>query len=104
MAETRIQLNDVIYNAGTQSFEALVCVGSGDAARRYACSIEAPITMSYAKAAEGLKTQALRRHGSRGGLSSRIRRQALVHRAGRAAFDPRRWLAQIGLAPRSDAA
>ena len=55
-----IQLTDVTYNAATQCFEALVTVQDGEQLRRYACAIDAPITMSYRDAADGLSRQALR--------------------------------------------
>ncbi|ASM73633.1 orotidine 5-phosphate decarboxylase [Pseudosulfitobacter pseudonitzschiae] len=65
-----VELNSVIYNATTQSFEALVTVHAPQGARKYACAIDAPITMTYANAASGLATQALRRHAGPHGLSS----------------------------------
>ena len=57
-----LQLTDVIYNAATQSFDALVTVHDSTGARSYACSIDAPITMEFDDAAQGLVTQAMRRH------------------------------------------
>ncbi|WP_243253576.1 orotidine 5-phosphate decarboxylase [Pseudosulfitobacter sp. DSM 107133] len=72
MQQYPVELNSVIYNATTQSFEALVTVHAAQGARKYACAFEAPITMSYADAASGLATQALRRHAGRGGLSSSL--------------------------------
>lgn len=62
MQTVPLQLSDVIYNAATQSFEALVTVHDGDSARSYACAISAPITMEFDEAARGLATQAMRRH------------------------------------------
>jgi len=62
MQTVPLQLSDVTYNAATQSFEALVTVHEPSGARSYACAIEAPITMEFAEAADGLATQALRRH------------------------------------------
>ncbi|MEL7091146.1 MAG: orotidine 5-phosphate decarboxylase [Pseudomonadota bacterium] len=63
------QLSDVIYNAATQSFEALVTIHDANEVRSYDCAIEAPITMDFQQAAKGLTTQALRRH-SRGQAAS----------------------------------
>ncbi|MEQ6249853.1 orotidine 5-phosphate decarboxylase [Sulfitobacter sp. HNIBRBA3233] len=100
---TQVQLDNVIYNAATQSFEALVSVRSNGGTRRYACAIDAPITMSFEQAAEGLRTQALRRHSSGRGLYSQMKRHAPSLRAGREKFDPRRWLSELFM-PRSDAA
>jgi len=91
-----IQINEVIYNAGTQCFEALVSVETGPRAAKYPCAIEAPITMSFEDASVGLTTQALRRHKQRQGLQSQMRKHAPMVRAGRQRFDPRAWLAQLG--------
>ncbi|WP_299562121.1 orotidine 5-phosphate decarboxylase [uncultured Sulfitobacter sp.] len=104
MKQKRIHLNDVIYNAGTQSFEALVTIEGNGKARRYACAIEAPISTSFEDAAKGLKTQAMRQDRKGTGFYSQMRRHAPTLRAGRARFDPRTWLAQLGLMPNSDAA
>jgi len=62
MQTVPLQLSDVIYNAATQSFEALVTVHDDHGARSYACAIDAPITMEFRDAANGLATQAMRRH------------------------------------------
>lgn len=62
MQTVPLQLSDVIYNAATQSFEALVTVHDAGGARSYACAIDAPITMEFEDAAKGLTTQAMRRH------------------------------------------
>ncbi|WP_299609173.1 orotidine 5-phosphate decarboxylase [uncultured Tateyamaria sp.] len=62
MQTVPLQLSDVIYNAATQSFEALVTVHDAQGPRSYACAIDAPITMEFEDAAEGLATQAMRRH------------------------------------------
>ncbi|APX13438.1 hypothetical protein [Tateyamaria omphalii] len=62
MQTVPLQLSDVIYNAATQSFEALVTVHDDRDSRSYACAINAPITMAFEDAAEGLATQAMRRH------------------------------------------
>lgn len=72
MQQCPVELNNVIYNATTQSFEALVAVHTPQGTRRYACAIDAPITMTYADAASGLATQALRRHDGHAGLSSSL--------------------------------
>lgn len=88
MYHVPLELKDVIYNAATQSFEALVTVHDGSNKRRYACSINAPIDMEFDDAARGLATQALRRH-ARGQMDSmqlpahtapRARRAADLHR------------------------
>ena len=104
MEQVNVQLDDVTYNAATQSFEALVSVERGGTVRTYACAVNAPITMSFEQAAQGLKTQAIRSDKAGHGLYSQMKRHAPGQRAGRAKFDPRRWLAQLGLARRSDAA
>lgn len=104
MKQTRIHLNDVIYNAGAQAFEALVTVDDGAKTRRYACAIKAPISLSFEDATAGLKTQAVRQHRKGTGLYSQMRRNAPSLRAGRARFDPRVWLTQLGFMPNSDAA
>lgn len=57
-----LQINDVAYNAASQSFEALVTVHDASGTRRYACAIDAPIEMEFEDAALGLSTQAMRRH------------------------------------------
>ena len=62
MQTVPLQLSDVIYNAATQSFEALVTIHDAGNTRSYACAIDAPITMEYEDAAKGLATQAMRRH------------------------------------------
>ena len=90
-----VQLTDVIYNAANQSFEALVTVHDGDSSRKYACAIDAPISMSFSDAAEGLTRQAIRRHKSRGGIYSEVKRHVPAQRAGRPGFDPIRWLESL---------
>lgn len=87
-----IQMNDVIYNAATQCFEALVTVHDGDRSRKYACEINAPLSMSFKDAAAGLKRQAERRHLHRGGMFSELKRATPSQRSGRPRFDPRAWL------------
>ena len=62
MQTVPLQLSDVIYNAATQSFEALVTAHDAGTARSYACAIDAPITMAFEDAAAGLARQAMRRH------------------------------------------
>ena len=57
-----LQFSDVIYNAANQTFEALVTVHDHSGARRYPCAISAPIDMEFEDAAQGLSTQAMRRH------------------------------------------
>ncbi|MFK7874494.1 MAG: orotidine 5-phosphate decarboxylase [Paracoccaceae bacterium] len=72
MLNLKTELNDVIYNAATQAFEAKVTVHNGTATSSYACAIEAPISMSFKQAAKGLTKQALRKHGAPKGLRSAI--------------------------------
>jgi len=90
-----IQLTDVIYNAANQSFEALVTVHDGELSRKYACAIDAPISMSYEDAAMGLTKQAVRRHKSNRGCYSEVKFPAPAQRAGRRNFDPMRWLESL---------
>lgn len=99
-----IRSQDIRYNAATQSFEALVTVRKGDVSRSYACAIAAPITMSFAEAAEGLRIQAMRRMTGRGGLHSTLKRLTPAQRAGRRSFDPIRWLEKLMDRPGRDAA
>lgn len=98
------RLTDVTYNAATQCFEALVTVQDGEQMRRYACAIEAPITMSFRDAADGLFRQALRRHAQKRGMSSEVLRHVPAQRAGRRSFDPLRWLEEVMHLPGRDAA
>lgn len=95
MQSQPIQISDVIYNAGTQSFDALVIVHDGAQSRKYACSINAPINMTFKDAAFGLQKQAMRRHRTKRGIFSEVRNNAARPRAGRASFDPRHWLQQL---------
>lgn len=94
-----IQMTDVIYNAAEQCFEAIVTIHDGDCARNYACSINAPISTSFADAASGLRTQAERRHAGHGGLYSQTQLEAASQRAGRQRFDPKLWLAHVVALP-----
>ncbi|KEJ90347.1 hypothetical protein [Sulfitobacter donghicola] len=104
MKQTKIQLNDVIYNAATQCFEALVTVSDDQRKKRYACAIEAPINMTFEQAAEGLKKQAMRKHVSGRSLFSQVLPHRPSVRAGRAAFDPKSWLEQLGFGSQQNAA
>ena len=99
MQTRQIQMNDVIYNAAEQCFEALVTVHDGDRSRKYACAINAPMTMSFDQAAKGLTKQAERRHLSRGGMYSEIRAQKPAQRSGRPRFDPKAWLRHVAHLP-----
>lgn len=90
-----IQLTEVIYNAANQSFEALVTVHDGELSRKYACAINAPISMTFEDAAKGLTTQAIRRHQTNDGTFSEIKFPAPTQRAGRRSFDPMRWLENL---------
>lgn len=96
MKQSNIQIGQVAYNATTQCFEALVTVHTNGAIRKIPCAIEAPISMSFERAAEGLKKQALRQQAQPSGLCSQMRRHMADVRAGRPRFDPRNWLAQLG--------
>ena len=93
------QLTDVIYNAATQSFEALVTVHDGDTSRKYPCAINAPIDMTFEDAAKGLTLQALRRDRARTDTFSRLAPHMPTQRAGRTGFDPKRWLESIVYLP-----
>ena len=90
-----VQLSEVIYNAANQCFEALATVHGNDHTRKYACAINAPISMSFEDAAEGLTRQALRRHEGRVGVYSEISVPTPQQRAGRPGFDPKRWLENL---------
>ncbi|QUJ76553.1 orotidine 5-phosphate decarboxylase [Sulfitobacter albidus] len=105
MNTATVTLSDVTYNAGTQCFEARAHINDGAGQRSYACAIDAPINMSFEQAADGLRRQALRRDAKGTGLRSQMRAHtAPQQRAGRARFDPRTWLAQLGLSPDRHAA
>ena len=95
-----IQLSDVRYNAASGAFEASVTVHDNSTVRRYACAIDAPITMTFEEASRGLAQQALRRHQRRGGLFSEVLTPKPRQRAGRPGFAPLQWLE--GLISRSD--
>lgn len=95
MRTSPIQLADVIYNAANQCFEGLVTVHDKYGSARYACAINAPITMSFEDAAKGLATQARRRHAAKGSLRSKRLYQAPRSRAGRMGRDPVKWLAEL---------
>ncbi|MFD2739767.1 orotidine 5-phosphate decarboxylase [Sulfitobacter aestuarii] len=99
-----VQMTDVTYNAANQCFESLVTLHHGDRPRRYACAIDAPITMSFEDAAAGLHRQALRSAAAETGLQSRIARPAPAQRAGRQLFDPIRWLEKLVELPGNRAA
>lgn len=83
MQTVPLELSDVIYNAATQSFEALVIVHDKTGARSYACAIDAPITMEFADAASGLATQAMRRHARGHADATRLPSATPAPRAGR---------------------
>lgn len=104
MQKTNLQLNDVIYNAAESSFEALVTVNEGGKSLRYACAINAPISMEFAEAARGLSKQAMRRHRTHAGMRSEMVTPQPEVRAGRPRFDPRRWLENLMHIPGSKAA
>jgi hypothetical protein len=104
MKHTRIQISDVVYNAASQSFEALVSIDTGTGLCRYPCAIDAPISMNFTNAAIGLKTQALRRHIAGTGLLSRMHHRVADVRAGRPRFSARAWLAQLGIGTADKAA
>lgn len=90
-----IQMTEVIYNAANQSFEALVTVHDGDLSRKYACAIDAPISMPFNDAASGLTKQALRHHKANRGTYSEVKFPVPAQRAGRRSFDPMRWLESL---------
>ena len=104
MTHTSTELNQVSYNAANQCFEALVTVSKDGTRKAYACAIEAPITLSFEQAAKGLKVQALRRSRESIGMYSQMRHAPMRPRAGRAGFDPRKWLAQLGFGASKNAA
>ena len=64
------QISDVIYNAASQQFEALVTIHGDDQSHRYPCAIDAPISMPFEAAASALSRQAARLHESATGLRS----------------------------------
>lgn len=92
MFTSPVQLTDVIYNAANQTFEATVTIYDQGTAKRYACSITAPITTSFADAAKGLKTKALRLHAKSTGLASTLLPTPARAPAKRRPFNPTNWL------------
>ncbi|NNE52579.1 MAG: orotidine 5-phosphate decarboxylase [Sulfitobacter sp.] len=95
MSNDPIRITGVNYNAATQSFEAAVTVFGKKGTRTYACSIQAPITMSFADAADGLAVQAQRRYGARGGMHSTVATRHPSPRTVRRRFNPSRWLEEL---------
>lgn len=95
MSNERIKMDGVRYNAATQSFEATVTVFGDEGRRSYACAIPAPITMSFADAADGLARQAKRRYDGRGGLFTRPVPRHPAIRSGRRRFSPSEWLREV---------
>jgi len=83
MQTVPLQLSDVIYNAASQSFEALVTVHDQRGARSYGCAINAPIDMTFEDAAAGLATQAMRRHSHGRADATRLPAPGVSQRAGR---------------------
>jgi hypothetical protein len=104
MTQTRIQIDDVTYNAATQCFEASVTIQDAKYTRKFPCAIEAPITMDFVRASEGLKKQALRQNEGGAGLYSQMHRRVTEQRAGRQRFDARSWLSQFGFGANDKAA
>ncbi|WP_420013029.1 orotidine 5-phosphate decarboxylase [Tateyamaria sp.] len=90
MQTVPLQLSDVIYNAATQSFEALVTVHDSRNTRSYACAIDAPIDMTFENAARGLAIQAMRRHTHGRADATHMPAAAVPQRAGRMATGLRR--------------
>lgn len=99
MYTRQIQMNDVIYNAAEQCFEAVVTVHDGDSLRKYACSINAPMSTSFADAAKGLSTQAERRHLGRGGMFSEVQKSIGTKPTRTARFELKSWLENITRLP-----
>lgn len=66
------RVSDVIYNAATQSFEATVTLFENNAGVKYACSVPAPITMSFQDATRRLIAQARRQQKTPVGLRARM--------------------------------
>lgn len=95
MFTSPVQLTDVIYNAANQTFEATVTLYDAGNVRRYACAINAPITMSFEDAAKGLKTNALRQHTKQSGLSSFLQLSPSAKPAQQRRFDLGRWLQDL---------
>ena len=65
------RISDVIYNAANQSFEATVTLFEGGLPVRYACQVNAPITLSFEDASNRLIAQARRQQKSPAGLRAR---------------------------------
>ena len=88
------RVSDVIYNAANQSFEATVTLYENNTAVKHACTVPAPITMSFKDATLRLIAQARRQQKTPSGLRARM---APLHPAPRPEpeFNPvrilRRW-------------
>ncbi len=95
MQTSKVKISDVIYNAATSSFEALVTVYGEHMPRKYACSIDAPIALPFEEAAAGLKRQALRRHKAETGMFSVISPNRPAPRAGRAPRTLSTWIKSL---------
>lgn len=95
MSTSPIQLTNVIFNAATQSFEAVVAIHEHGQIFKYACAIDAPITMSFERAACGLARQARRRHQKQTGMRSITGQHITTRRMNRVRFDPVRWLERL---------
>lgn len=74
MQSPKVEINEVIYNAAEQAFEGKVVIHDDAGSHSYACSIDAPISMPFKRASQGLVKQAMRRHGTQNGLRSYLER------------------------------
>lgn len=74
MKSVPTQMSDVIYNATEQKFEATVTFHEPDGAIRYACALDAPISMDFDTAAKGLMRLARKQHAAGEGLFSILTR------------------------------
>jgi hypothetical protein len=95
MFTSPVQLNDVIYNAANQTFEASVTIYDKGIVQRYACAINAPISTTFVDAAAGLKSKALHLHSKGAGLHSSLVSSPKAQTDSRQSFDPSTWLRAI---------
>jgi hypothetical protein len=68
----KVRVSDVIYNAANQSFEATVTLYENNTAVKHACTVPAPITMSFEDATRRLIAQARRQQKTQSGLRARM--------------------------------
>ncbi len=90
-----IELDDVRYNAATQSFEAAVRLHDGPITRTYPCSVEAPLSTAFEYATRRLSALAIQQHVSGGGLFSETGQRAQPHARRKQRLSSQGWLSKL---------